>query len=296
MCFISLLIISLLLNSCGNEELEAVKIIVPNGTPYLAVAGLLNDDRVIIDAVSGTDGLDAALVSGSHDIVIAPINLGVNRYNSGNSKYRVSHILTINNAYIVTKSENKLDSIVDLTGKSVLGFGAKGIPGNLLKKVYSQNMLDVSNIDFKYSSSANVYSDFSGLKTSSDYALMSEPEISKLIVNDKLDIKTLDLSSMVDFDVVQACVFINPDTSKSRLDNVLASIKENVLKLNNDPTNYIDKILPLDRVFSLTGREVLIHSIPKTNIVFKEAKANKGDIENILSMLGVTLPNEEFYC
>ena len=48
--------------------------------------------------------------------------------------------------------------------------------------------------------------------------------------------------------------------------------------------------------FSLDEERIVhINSIPKTNIVFKEAKTNKTDVESILNILGVALPSDEFY-
>lgn len=290
------------LTSCGEKEekdlgLEKeVSIIVPNGIPYLAIGGLLEYEKVNIESVSGPSNLQAALVSGSHDIVIAPINLGANLYNKGNSKYKVSHILSSNNAYIVTKKGNKLDSISDLKDEKVLAFAEAGIPANVLKTVYKNNNLDISDIDFKYSSSAEVYSVFSNETTIAKYALMSEPEISKLVVKDNVEIKTLDLSVVLGEDVAQACVFVNKDKINDKdVNKVLEFIGENVLKLNTDVYHYVDSIINLDRTFEATGRDVLCRALPLCNIVFKEAKINKNDIESILNILGVATPDDKFY-
>lgn len=302
---VSLLLVSLWLVACGGDDeqgtvdvgLESeVSIIVPNGTPYLAIGGLLENEKINITAVSGPENLRAALLSGSHDIVIAPINLGSTTYNGGISKYQISHILTSNNAYIVTRSGNKLDTIADLVGQDVLGFGAAGIPGSILKKIYSDNNLDVSKIDFQYASSANVYSVFKGESTGAKYALMSEPEISRLVEQDKISVKTLDLCKELGVNVAQACVYVNPNSAnQDDINKVLSLINANVKALNENPTAYADKVIPLDRVFEMTGRDVIIRSIPLTNIVFKEAKTNKSDVESILTILGVKVPNEEFY-
>ena len=288
-----LLIIS---TSCDGKLENEVTIIVPNGTPFMAVAGLLEEENVNIEVVSGPANLQTALVSGSHDIVIAPINLGANLYSKGNSKYQVSHILTLNNAYIVTRSENKLDSINDLKNQTVLAFGSTGIPGSLLKKIYNNNSMDLSLIDFQFSSSSDVYSVFAGGNTESKYALMSEPEISKLVLKDGVSVKTLDLCKELGFNVAQACIYVNPESKQSNdVEKVLEMIKSNIEFLNNNPESYANKIISLDRRFSSIGSDVIARCIPLTNIVFKEAKTNKEDITNILTILNVGLPADEFY-
>ena len=296
-----LIMISVILLSCTNKDCEIefeteVSIIVPNGTPYFAIASLLENENIKIEAVAGPSNLQSALVSGSHDIVIAPVNLGVNLYNKGNSKYLISHVLTSNNAYIVTRDENKLDNIYDLNGQKVIGFAPTGIPANILKKAYQENNLDINNVDFQYQSSANVYSVFASDTTETKYALMSEPEISKLIINDGLKIKKLDLCEVLGVNIAQACVFVNPESVNQKdIDKVLKLIENSVIELNNNPSEYVEKIVNLDRTFSATGKEVLVQSLPNSNIIFKDAKTNKEMIVDVLNLLGVTLPNEEFY-
>lgn len=295
--FIFLMIVTLSLASCGNAKVEnEVKIITPYGTPYLALGGLLNEENVKIDAVNGADGIKAALVSGSHDVVVAPINLAAQLFVKGNSKYVIETVITMNNAYIVTNSTNKLDSINDLAGQKVLGFGKTGIPGSVLRTIYKNNNLDDSLIDFTHASSTAVYSVFAGGSSDAKYALMSEPEISKLVIKDKKDVKTLDLTKVLGADVPQACILVNPNSEKQEdINNLLKIVESNVKYLNKNPEKYADEIISLDRTFEVMTKEVIVRSIPLTNIVYKKANNFKTEINNILTILGVPNPSEEFY-
>lgn len=295
--FILLFIFTLTFSSCGKVELEnEVTIITPYGTPYLALGGLLNEDNVKIDAVNGADGLKTALVKGEYDVVVAPINLGAQLFNKGNSKYVIEAVITMNNAFIVTDSTNKLDSIKDLVGQKVLAFGQTGIPGSVLKTLYTNNKFDQSLIDFSQASSSAVYSLFAGGSSEAKYALMSEPEISKLVLNDKKDIKTLDLTKELGVDVPQACIYVNPNSQKQNdINSLLKIIENNIKSLNKNPSKYADEIISLDRTFEAMTKEVIVRSIPLTNIVYKEADNFKIEINNILSILKVPNPSEEFY-
>lgn len=295
--FILLMVLSFSLISCGEVKLEnEVNIITPYGTPYLALGGLLDKENVKIDAVNGADGIKTALVKGEYDVVVAPINLASQLYNKGNSKYVIEAVITMNNAYIVTKSTNKLESIKDLANEKVLAFGQTGIPGSVLKTLYANNNLDASLIDFSQASSTAVYSIFAGNTTDAKYVLMSEPDISKLVVNDKIEIKTLDLTKELGIDVPQACILVNPNSEKQEdINNLLKLVENNVKELNNNPAKYADKIIPLDRTFEAMTKDVIVRSIPLTNIVYKKASGFKNEINNILSILGVASPSEEFY-
>ena len=297
--FIFLLIATLSLASCGNVKVEnEVKIITPYGTPYLALGGLLNEENVKIDAVNGADGIKAALVGGEYDVVVAPINLAAQLFVKGNSKYVIEAVISMNNAYIVTKSSNPLSSLNDVKDEKILAFGQTGIPGSVLKTAYQNAELDQSLIDFSYASSSAVYSVFAGGSSDAKYALMSEPEISKLVINDKMDVKTLDLTKVLGSDVPQACILVNPNSElQDDINSLLKLVEKNVEYLNKNPEKYADEIISLDRTFEAMTKEVIVRSIPLTNIVYKKAseQSTKTGIEKILGILGVPNPDESFY-
>lgn len=301
-----ILLFVMTLASCNENEnnesgLEGptneIKIILPNGTPYVALGGLIGTDNISIDPVQGPDNLKTALASGSHDIVIAPVNLGATLYGKGVSKYKLAAVVTMNNAYIVTKEENNLTGLSDLVGQKVAAFGQTGIPGSLLTKLYNDNEnLDINNVSFTLASSSAVYSAFVGGSLEEKYVLMSEPEISRMAIKDNIKVKKLDLCSLLGVDVAQACIYVNPNSAyQDDIAKVLELIKENIKSLNENPTAYVEKIIALDRNFEGTGKEVLINSIPTSNIVYKEASEAKTIVEAILTILNISAPNEEFY-
>ena len=298
-----LLFMTTLLGACTNDEPNKpstiennVTIIAPNGTPYIALGGLLNTENIEITAVNGADNLKSGLVEGSYDIIIAPINVGAQLFKKGNSQYKIAAVITMNNAYIVTTSDNKLDSIDDLANQQVLGFGANGIPGSILKTLYNKNdNLNVENIDFTQSSSSAVYSLFAN-NSNFKYALLSQPEIAKLQINDNKNIKTLDLCDALGTDVPQACIFVNPNSEHlDDVNTVLNMIKDNIKTLNNNPNDYVDSIISLDRNYAAIGSEVLKASLPNMDIIYNEALNMKTEIDNILTILGVGDTENEFY-
>ena len=306
---LSLILLMVVMVSCGDKEKQEapkempsatlsskISVLTPGGMPFVALGGLLFNENIEITVADGPKTLAPALMKGEYDIIIAPVNLGVQKFNEGSLKYVASHIITGNNAYIVSKTE--LNGFNDLDGKEVLAFGKEaslGIPGTALKKAYEKNNLDISNVKYNYDSSANVYANF--LASDANYALMSEPEISKLVLNDKANIKTLDLKTVLGTDFAQACVYVNPNSEKQEdVNKVLTLMGELNKVLNEDTEFYVDSILPLDRMFNdAYGKEILVRCIPLSNIIFKEAKTNKEYIENTLNLLGIKLPTDAFY-
>jgi hypothetical protein len=296
LCFIVICLSLIFTLSCSKED-SKVTIITPYGIPFISVARLTNDKSVSIEAVSGAEHLQSALSSASYDIVIAPINLGANLYNAGKSNYKIASVITSNNAYIVSRVEDPLNSIDDLIDKEIMAFGKNGIPGSLIRKLYQDNdFLDINNLDNNFfDSSASVYGMFKGSDTIK-YALMSEPEITKLKIKDNINVNTLDLCSLLNIKFVpQACIFVKEKSD--RIDNVLKKIEENINYLNLNNSKYSQEIISIDKSLTSMGLDVLTESMAKANICYKEASSCKSDIENILLILNckAVLPNEGFY-
>ena len=82
--------------ACGEGKVEEeVKIIVPQGNPFIAVGNLIGEENITIESVNGAAGVKAGLVGNDYDIVIAPLNLGAQLYVGGKSKYVLDSILII---------------------------------------------------------------------------------------------------------------------------------------------------------------------------------------------------------
>lgn len=291
----SLILLSFMMISCEKKLKNEIKIITPAGTPYLAIGGLLDEKNISIEAVNGAANLQTALVANEYDIVIAPINLGAQLYKKGNSKYQAAAIITQNNAYLVAKDGAKLDSWEDLKGEKVIAFGQTGIPGKLLTNFYnSHEELNIDDVSFVYSSSVECYSAF--ITSSEKYALISEPEVSKLKLVNDMSVKTYDLTQ--DYgDVPQACVFVNPKSNKESIDLVLKMISDNIKYLNDNASKYANEVVKLERRFEVMGVELIKTVIPTINIVYQKASdaKTKEAILRTLNLVGAPNPGEEFY-
>ena len=94
--FILLLI---LISGCSVKEETKLKILVPMGAPSIAAIPVLKEDIHSVNLVSGTDPLQAALISPNpeYDIIIAPINLGASLISKNSSQYRLWGFVTWGN-------------------------------------------------------------------------------------------------------------------------------------------------------------------------------------------------------
>ena len=288
--FIMFLVI---LTGCGSATVkEEVKIIVPQGNPFIAVGNLVGEENIKIESVNGAAGVKAALVAGESDVVIAPLNLGTQLYNAGNSKYKLDSVIALGNTYIISKKAVTLNSIKDLEGKTILAYSKGGTPDIVLQYVLKENGV---NATIEYQASLTEVVPFF-VQGKYDYILAAEPVITNLQVNKKLELNVLNLQDYTDKTILQAAIFVNPNSTKQdSIKAVIKKIEKNVKEMNKDAAAYSQSIISKDVYFSDLGVEILSKSIPNSNLDFVKAKENKNVIEDYLTMIGYKLPNEEFY-
>ena len=287
------IVFTICLFGCGGSSVkENVKVIVPQGNPFIAVGNLVGEENIEIENVNGAAGVKAALVSDNYDIIIAPLNLGAQLYNAGNSKYKLEAVIALGNTYIVSKEGTQLNNLQDLEGKTILAYSQGGTPDIVLQYILNANNIN-ANIEYQPSLSEVVPFFVQGKY---DYILAAEPVITNLIVNKKISLNILDLQDYTDNTIMQAAVFVNPDSvNKESIEAVIKKIKKNIELMNKEPGKYAEEIILKDVYFSDLGVEILTQSIPNSNLEFLDAKENKQLVEKYLTMIGYKLPNEEFY-
>ena len=200
-----------LLTGCGSASVkEEVKIIVPQGNPFIAVGNLVGEENIKIESVNGAAGVKAALVAGESDVVIAPLNLGTQLYNAVNSKYKLDSVIALGNTYIISKKAVALNSIKDLEGKTILAYSKGGTPDIVLQYVLKENGV---NATIEYQASLTEVVPFF-VQGKYDYILAAEPVITNLQVNKKLELNVLNLQDYTDKTILQAAIFVNPNCLK----------------------------------------------------------------------------------
>ena len=276
----------------GNGIKEEVSIVVPQGNPFIAVGNLVGEENIKIDSVNGAAGVKQALVAGEYDIVVAPLNLGAQLFVKGQSKYVLNSVIALGNTYIVSNKNTKLDSLQDLEGKTILAYSQGGTPDIILQYVLKANNI---NVTIEYQPSITEVVPFF-IQGQYDYILAAEPVITNLKVKKTKELNVLNLQDYTDNTIMQAAVFVKPESAKQEsIDAVIKKIEENIKAMNEDPKAYADSIVTKDVYFSDLGADIISTSLPNANLSFLSAKDNKTKIESYLTMIGYELPNEGFY-
>ena len=104
---IIVMIVCALFIGCKKTPKEKIRVLLPQGTPLVAVGNLLDDEMFSFDIVNGQDPLIEAFTKGEYDLLIAPLNLGTKLNIAKKSEYKLKAIITTNNTYLVSKNEFK---------------------------------------------------------------------------------------------------------------------------------------------------------------------------------------------
>lgn len=285
-----LLVVSFSLMGC--EKSEKPTLLVPAGSPLIAVAGML--EYVDYEVAVGPSLLPSEFIKGEKDIIVAPVIVGAKLHNVGSSKYKLAAVIGFSNLYIVSRIP--LTSVSDLNDKKMLAFGKHATPGIVLKQVL-QNI----NVDIEWGT--DIKEMIAPFKTKRhDYVLISEPALTTLKNSVKEEVYVLSLKDLFLGEIIQVGVFVNADSDKS-LNKILNKIKENIEYLNLNNVSYAKKVLNVNEQLKEFGEETIASSILNLDLEYKNALNIKVEIEAFLAilneynkeLLGNKLPNNEFY-
>ena len=293
-----IMLIIFTLGGCKTPKKE-LKVLVPNGVPLIAIAGV-EMPEVNLENVSGPEVLKSSMATKSHDIIIAPITTGAKLYQIESSIYKLDSIITFSNLYIVSKG--KLDSIDDLRNKKVIAYGKNTTPG----LVFDTAIKDIE-CEVTYVASINdTVGYFMNDKENYDYMLTGEPTLTNIISKFNLDLNILDLSTLLKDElplIPQAGIFVNPN-SKNRdlISKYLGKVKSNITNLNENPSDYANKVSSKNQWLKELGKNIILKSIPKSNIGYVRAKEELASLNVFFNWLNDNqpelvsgIPDENFY-
>jgi NitT/TauT family transport system substrate-binding protein len=294
---------------CDSKIKNEITVILPSGTPLIAVGGLLEEENVDYTIVSGADLLTTALISQSHDIVIAPLTLGMKLFMNESSPYKMYAIITLGNTYIVSREATSLNSIADVNNQEIMAFGQNNTPDIILKAALEDNKYQAN---ITYQTGVNDIVPFfvcsgSSCAEAPKYILSAEPTITTLELKYGLSLNIINLQDVLSEEhevIPQAAIFVNPNSSYLEdIEVFMKKLEKNVDELNQKTDSYVDKIINSYDFFTKTGADVLKRSIPRSNIEFLLAKEHKEIVVaycNLLNkynnkILGGLVVDEEIY-
>jgi NitT/TauT family transport system substrate-binding protein len=308
-----LLLIAFVLIGCKKTDENPLSMMVPSGIPLVAVGAFLNESEYEITDVNSSSLLVSAFASNSHDIVIAPLNLGTKIYNTTNHDYLLSAVISFGNSYVITRQHNPLETINDLQDVELMAYGQNSTPDIALRLACKQHFI---HANITYQSGINLVVPFFLCNpnepndescTQVKYILAAEPILSMLEMNHNMTLKILDLQDNLKElieKLPQAAIFVNKNSERQEQINLfLERLKEQTEYLNNYPNEYAENIYKNHPYFLELSKEVIANSIPRSQIEFVEAKVGLEILDTYFTLMlnhypdliGGKAPSKEFY-
>lgn len=292
-----------------------INIAVLKGPTAIGMVKLMSDselgntDNNYNFTISATaDEIVPKIVKGELDIAAVPANLSSVLFNNTEGKISVAAINTLGVLYVVQSDSNEqINSIQDLKGKTILSTGKGTTPEYVLNYILSSNGIDPTNdINIEYKSeSAEVVANLQASDT--NIAVLPEPYVTT--AKSKIELKTvLDLtkewdnidseSSLITGVVIARNEFLNEN--KEAFNKFLEEYKSSTEFVNND----IEQSSTLVEKYGIVpSADIAKKAIPNCNITFIEGNEMEQKLNGYLQILfnqnpksiGGKLPDEKFY-
>jgi len=293
-----------LFSGCKTSD-TIISILVPSGSTELGILHLHTNDKFDIQVIDGPQPLSAAFAGGSHDVIIAPVNLGALFYHQAitggvPNKYFMLGGIGFGNFFIVTNNPSITD-FHDLNNQDIVIFGEGAV-----SDVITSYILQESGITFSKTFVPSV--------TEARNRLINDPNLIVLLAEPALtitkllpefnDLTVFNLSEKYEIltngiKLVQAGVFVHYRLNEYQIDFIVDAIVNNIYLINNDiiKTDEVANYLNL----GLSGEQIKIIT-KNSNIIFKDGWHSKEAVETFLQIwlasnpnLPQILPNNDFY-
>lgn len=286
-------LLSLLMISCSKNNAHVVTIATPAGAPAISIYKMYNNKNYkITDNVNPQDELPTLFASNNYDVIMAPVNMGANLYSKNKSTYRLLGVVSWGNLYLASK----LPISSDMSEWRVHSFGEKTINQSILEASTEKK----PTITYDYTNAQEAIEGF--LKSSSDIYVVAEPSLTLAKTKIDKEVYEVSLSSLYekfkgDMSYPQAGCFVSENFINSKSFN---SFKDDLISsCDSLSTNLSSAAESVASLKLIENKDIAITSIPRTNIMFKNASEAKPYIENVcsfaVSFFGGVKPNEEFY-
>lgn len=246
-------------NNKGNGNDVTLTFAAPEGTPALAIARLITDNKSISGKnvnykIVNPSNIAKEMQAGLSDLVIMPVNAGATLINKG-ADYKLVSVAVDGSLYLVGKSETATTlTIDDIKGKKIACIGQQGVPGLVFRYILKENNINIVD-DVKNLNDTSVYVQYAGdglqAKTavenkSVDYAVVGEPAATtfkmKFGFNAQMDLQTEYKKVSGKETYPQAGIFVTSSLSSDTafMDALFAALKASKEWVKNNPQSVND--------------------------------------------------------
>ncbi len=301
-----------------NAQTEPVdmSIAVLKGPTGIGAVKLMSDaeegstkNNYTFEVLAAPDEAVGKIVSGEIDIAAVPTNLAATLYNKTEGNVQMAAINTLGVLYMLENGDT-IQSVKDLSGKTVYSTGQGATPEYVLNYILQQNGLD--NVEVEYMAE---HAELATALASGEVSLgvLPEPNVTAVTMKNP-DIRiALDLTQEWESAVkgtdkegsvlAMGCIIARKDfieNNKAAFDTFLEEYKNSIDFVNSDTE---DASVLVEKYGIMASAEAAKAAIPNCNIVYIDGAEMKDSITNFFDVLfhadnksvGGKLPDEDFY-
>lgn len=243
----------------GNGNDVTLTFAAPEGTPALAIARLITDNKSILGKnvnykIVNPSNIAKEMQAGLSDLVIMPVNAGATLINKG-ADYKLVSVAVDGSLYLVGQSKTATTLTIDeIRGKRIACIGQQGVPGLVFRYILKAN--NISIVDSPKNVPENsVYVQYASDGTqaraavendSVDYAVVGEPAATtfkmKFGFNAQMDLQTEYKKVSGKETYPQAGIFVTSSLSSDTafMDALFAALKASKEWVKNNPQSVND--------------------------------------------------------
>lgn len=250
------------------------------------------------------DVITTKLLNGELDVAAVPTNTAALLYNKTNGNIKIGAINTNGMLYIL-ENGNTINSIKDLSGKTIYATGKGSVPQYVLEYILSENSIDDVTIEYK-----SDHSELSALMAAGEVVIgmLPEPQVTAAITkNPNLRI-ALDLTEewnnvTNNMPLPMGCIVTTAEYADRHyrvFGQFLKEYKTSVEYVSEQPSEAAKLI---EKFGILPNSEIAEKAIPNCNIVYTDGDIMKNSLDKFYSVLfdansdsiGGTIPNDDIY-
>lgn len=289
---------------CQKQPEAPLKVAALKGPTGMGLAYMMRDNtsEFSVEIYDAPDALTGKFISGEIDIAAVPVNLASVLYNKTGGEAIVIAVDTLGVLYVLENGDS-VQSVSDLSGKTIYATGQGSTPEFILNYLLEQNGVTDAKVEF-----VGEHATLAAMAASGEaaIAMLPEPNVTAaMLKNDALRV-ALDLTKEFETasgkSLVQGCYIVRKSVyteNKKAVEAFTEACGISVGKVNSDPG-----AAALIAELGIVGSEAIAkNAIPRCNIVCitgSEMKELTDAMLNVLyeanpASIGGKLPGEDFY-
>lgn len=268
-----------------------------------------NDDEETYNAydfvvAASPDELVAKITNGEIDVAALPINTAAALYNKSNGTIKMIAVNSLCNLYILNNG-NTINSLQDLSGKTIYASGMGAMPEYILKYLLEKNDIKDVNIEFK-----STHAELAALMASgeAEVCMLPEPYVTTVTLKNpqvREVIKLTDEWTKInpETELPMGCLVAGSDYIDQNTTILTKFLEEYEISLNYAKNNVPEAAELVAQYKIIDDKATAEKAIPRSNIAYIDRKTMKDMCNTTYEILngmnpdsiGGKIPDEQFY-